>query len=110
MPTPEPEDTGPSMPELRAALIDMAADERILFFDGWDDCVVGIVEIYGQPTRVAYSVDLLLKAIEARAVRRPGEDPIEYFERTLVKTYAGPYTPALLYSSPNTTIDDTDEP
>lgn len=95
LPLPGPGD----QPQLRKSLCEMCGDERLLFIEGFDDCVAGIVEEYGRVPRVAYDVDRVFDVLRDRL--HVPEDKLErVFEDQIASCNLGPYSPALLITPP----------
>lgn len=67
--------------------------EDLIFFDGFDDAIVGVVESYGNPPVVCYDRRLILDILEADM---DPEDALEYFEFNVAAAYMGETTPAIL--------------
>jgi hypothetical protein len=96
-----PNDDSPDFsdnPDLRTSLAEVCGDDRILFFTGFDHCIVGISEIYGHPPRVAYDVEQLMEALEQKGV--PAHEVEDVFENSIASLNVGPYTPALILRVP----------
>ena len=88
----------PDNPTLRESLAEICGDDRILFYSGFDHCILGISEIYGMPPRVAYDVELMMEALEEKGV--PTHQVEQVFEDSIASLHVGPYTPALVLQIP----------
>lgn len=70
-------------------------NEDALFFDGFDEAIVGYARRCGQPTLAVYDYDRCIDALERGGMTR--EEAEEYFEYNVVGAWAGPHTPLVLY-------------
>lgn len=68
-------------------------DEELLFFDGFDSAIVGVVEMFGAPLKVCYDkdkiIDILMKDMNY-------EEAIEYFDYNIIGAYVGEKTPVFM--------------
>jgi hypothetical protein len=70
-------------------------DEEILKADGFDDCIVGVVERCSLPSILCYDVELIIKKL----MKRDGmsrEDAEKFFDFNIVGAWMGLYTPCFL--------------
>ncbi len=65
---------------------------EILFWDGFDDAIIGFARCCGSPTVLAYSYQKCIDVLMAGGLM-DYEDAVEYFEFNTVGAYAGPGTP-----------------
>jgi len=69
-------------------------DYGLIFFDGLDDAIVGVVEKFGNDMAVLYSkkgiIDILMKDDMTH------EDALEYFYYNIIGGYLGETTPVFL--------------
>lgn len=68
------------------------ANEDMLFADGFDDALIGIVERAGQPTVALYDTRKCIKIL----MDEDGmscEEAVEYFEFNVLGSYVGKQTP-----------------
>jgi hypothetical protein len=75
-------------------ITDMYQDIPLVFFDGFDDAIVGVGNRHGNDMSVIYSynkcVDILAKDMDYDEAR-------EYLEFNTVCAYVGDHTPIFLY-------------
>ena len=69
--------------------------DTLLFMDGYDDCVVGVVERFGQPPIVCYEKESVLLQI-ARESGMTEEDAEEWFEYNQIGAWMGEATPCFI--------------
>jgi hypothetical protein len=62
--------------------------------DGYDDCIVGIVERFGQDSYFIYDKELVLEKLQKDGMSY--EDALEYYEFNQLGAYVGETTPAFL--------------
>lgn len=73
----------------------MNKSDDLLIMDGFDDCIVGIVERFGQDSYVIYDKELVLEKLQKDS-SMSYEDAIEYYEYNQLGAYLGERTPAFL--------------
>jgi hypothetical protein len=73
------------------------ADE-FMSMDGYDDCIVGVVEQFGKPPILCY--DKLLMIQKMVGAGSSYEDAEEYFEYNQIGAYVGESTPCFLTPIP----------
>lgn len=82
-------------PTIRQQLIDrLADDEEIIFADGLDEAILGIVTTFGQPPRVCYDLEKVLDCLQRQGMT--DQEAFEYWEYNIAGAYVGPSTPAFL--------------
>jgi len=69
------------------------AYEEITFMDGYDHCIIGVCESFGQPAKVAYS---LSKVISTLMEDMSEEEAWEFFEYNMIGAYVGETTPVFI--------------
>ena len=68
--------------------------DELISMDGYDDCIVGIVEQFGKPSILCYDKLLVIqKMIDDGASYEEAE---EYFEYNQIGAYVGESTPCFL--------------
>lgn len=68
--------------------------DELMCMDGYDDCIVGIVEQFGKPPILCYNKLLVIqKMIDDGASYEEAE---EYFEYNQIGAYVGEFTPCFL--------------
>ena len=65
-----------------------------LFMDGFDDCIAGVVQRYGQPTIICYDKEKVLEQLTDDG--RTDEEAIEYFEYNQIGAWVGEQTPCFI--------------
>jgi len=68
--------------------------DDILLMDGFDDCVVGVVEQFGRPPIVCYDRDKLIRLMVDDGMTE--EEAEEFFEFNQLGAWAGERTPCFL--------------
>lgn len=83
-------------PDVRQHLVDVTGDPDLLFADGLDGAIIGVVSAFTEP-RVAYSVKAVLEILMEDGSVDDGEDPYvearEHFDFNISGAYVGPRTP-----------------
>ena len=68
--------------------------DELMCMDGYDDCIVGIVEQFGKPPILCYNKLLVIqKMIDDGSSHEEAE---EYFEYNQIGAYVGEFTPCFL--------------
>jgi len=78
----------------RAAIIEqveLQELEGVLFADGHDDAILGLVEVEAGRVVVAYSIKMILQGLINKGLT--WEDASNYFEFNIRGAYCGPGTP-----------------
>lgn len=73
-------------------LLDEIAEGAILL-DGFDDCIIGISEQFGEDVRVIYSKEKILDKLSEEMTI---EDAVEYYEYNILGGYFGEQNPIFL--------------
>jgi len=73
----------------------MSEHEGLLKMDGYDDCIVGIVERFGQDSYFIYDKELVLANLQKNG-SMSYEDALEYYEYNQLGAYVGERTPGFL--------------
>ena len=68
--------------------------EDMLVMDGYDDCIVGVVERFGQPPIVCYDRDKVIKAHMKDGMDY--EEAEEFFEFNQIGAWIGESTPCFI--------------
>lgn len=84
------------MPEqsIREKLAD-AYGEDMLFMDGYDDCIAGVVSRCGNPTIVCYDFDMVIKKLMAEDDMTE-EDAMEWYSYNMLGSGMGDMTPCFI--------------
>jgi hypothetical protein len=68
--------------------------------DGFDDCIVGVVERINLPRMLCYDQDKIISKL-IREAQLTWDDAIEHFEFNIKGAYVGEDTPCFLVSETN---------
>ena len=68
--------------------------EDLLKMDGYDDCLVGVVERFGQDSYLIYDKQLILEKLQKDGMSY--EEALEYYGYNQLGAYVGERTPAFL--------------
>jgi len=79
--------------ELDQYVDDFYPDEEILTCDGFDDCIIGICNRFGQSPIIAYDKD---KMIEQLTKDMSYEEAIEHFDYNIIGAWMGDGTPCFI--------------
>ena len=66
----------------------------MIIMDGFDDCIAGVVQRYGQPTIVCYDKEKVLKQLMDDGMT--DEEAVEYFECNRIGAWVGEQTPCFI--------------
>ena len=66
----------------------------MMIMDGFDDCIAGVVQRYGQPTIVCYDKEKVLEQLMDDGMT--DEEAIEYFEYNQIGAWVGEQTPCFI--------------
>ena len=69
-------------------------DETMLKMDGYDDCIVGIVERFGQEPILCYSIDKVLKKLMKDGMSE--DEALDFFEYNQIGAWMGDTTSCFL--------------
>jgi hypothetical protein len=72
----------------------MSEYEGLLKMDGYDDCLVGVVERFGEDSYFIYDKELVLEKLQKNGMSY--EEALEYYEFNQLGAYVGERTPAFL--------------
>lgn len=67
--------------------------EDAMFMDGYDDCILGVVERFGSPGLVLYDRERVIQKLMKRD-KMPRESAEEFFEFNMAGAWVGEGTPA----------------
>ena len=74
--------------------IEINEEDKLMSMDGYEDCIVGIVEQFGRPPILCYNKILVMqKMIDDGASPEEAE---EYFDYNQIGAYVGESTPCFL--------------
>ena len=80
--------------------------ENALVMDGYDDCVIGVLERYGMEPIVLYDKEKVIQRIMDLSPGGTYEEAIEYYEFNQLGGWHGDLTPGFLIRLPDTKEDD----
>jgi hypothetical protein len=83
------------MKTTREELAEQYGDD-ILLMDGYDDCVVGVVEQFGRPPIVCYDRELVIRKLMEDGMTQ--EEAEEFFEFNQIGAWVGERTPCFMTS------------
>jgi len=69
-------------------------ENDFLIMDGYDSCIVGVVERFGQPAIVCYDKEKVLQRLEADGMKR--DEAEEWFDYNQIGAWLGDSTPCFL--------------
>jgi hypothetical protein len=72
----------------------MSEYEDLLKMDGYDDCIIGVVERFGGESYILYDRELVLEKLQKGDMSY--EEAVEYYEFNQLGAYVGERTPAFL--------------
>ena len=72
----------------------MSEYEGLLKMDGYDDCLVGVVERFGEDSYFIYDRELVLEKLQKGGMSY--EEALEYYGFNQLGAYVGERTPAFL--------------
>lgn len=78
-------------------LVQEYADEEALYIDGFEDCLIGIADVWRDNTRrtvAVYDYTLMVQSLIDGEVT--AEDAAEYIEFNISGAYVGPYQPIIV--------------
>lgn len=78
-------------------LVQEYADEEALYIDGFEDCLIGIADVWRDNTRrtvAVYDYTLMVQSLIDDEVT--AEDAAEYIEFNISGAFVGPYQPIIV--------------
>jgi hypothetical protein len=66
----------------------------MMFADGFDDCIIGVCERYGQVPIVAYDLNKVLASLVADGLTE--EDALEHYYFNIIGAWVGDGTPCFI--------------
>lgn len=78
-------------------LVQEYADQEALYIDGFEDCLIGIADVWRDNTRrtvAVYDYTLMVQSLIDDEVT--AEDAAEYIEFNISGAYVGPYQPIIV--------------
>ena len=69
-------------------------DLEFMFMDGYDDCIAGVMERYGQDPIVCYDKSKVIAKLQADGMTE--EEALEWFYVNQIGAYVGKSTPCFL--------------
>jgi len=71
-------------------------NDDLVYFDGLDEAIVGIVEIHSLPRRVCYNYDKCIEIFVNQGMTY--EEASEWMSHNVTTAYVGDNTPAFIYN------------
>ena len=71
------------------------SEEDFIRMDGYDDCIIGVVERFGQVPIICYDKTKVLAKLEKEDEMTP-EEALEYWEYNQLGSYVGAATPCFI--------------
>lgn len=75
-------------------IAEFAEENEMLMMDGYDDCIVGVVERFGQPPLVCYDRDKVIESHMKDGMSY--EEAEEFFEFNQIGAWLGEGTPCFI--------------
>jgi hypothetical protein len=91
---------------IKEDIIEQYFDEPLMFADGFDDAIKGVVTIFNK-VHVCYDYVLCLAILCADGMTP--EEAVEFFDFNIAGAYGGDYTPAFFYHPMSSDIEDEGE-
>lgn len=66
----------------------------MITMDGYEDCLVGVVERFGHPDILCYDKDMVIEKLMSDGMS--DEEAVEWFEYNQLGSYVGPTTPCFI--------------
>ena len=82
-------------------------EHEMLTMDGYDDCIVGVVERYGQKPIVCYDKEKVLQRLESEGCDRDEAEEFFYFNQ--IGAWVGDSTPCFLSANTSTMASEAKE-
>jgi len=73
--------------------------EDYLLMDGYDDCIIGVCNRFGQEPIVAYSYEKVIEKLKATE-GYTDEEAMEWFEFNMIGSWVGDKTPCFMQECP----------
>ena len=78
----------------RERLVEQTEDPELIFCDGYDDCIVGVVRLFGHDPVVCYDLEKIITKLASDGMSR--EEAEEFFSFNIIGAYVGDRTPCFL--------------
>ena len=75
-------------------LVEYFQDGDMLQMDGYDDCVVGVVEQFGRPPIICYDKEKVLQSLMGEGLTY--DEAIDFFHFNQIGSYVGEHTPCFI--------------
>lgn len=69
-------------------------DEEFVFMDGFDDCIEGVCNRFGQDPIICYNYDKIIKKLQSDGMSY--DEAVEFHEFNQIGAYVGDKTPCFL--------------
>lgn len=84
-----------------SALFGVFEDEDMLTMDGYDDCIIGVVEQFGRPPIVCYDKQMVLAKLQRDGMSE--DEAEEFWSFNQIGAWVGDGTPCFL--TPNARVE-----
>ena len=71
--------------------------DELMVMDGFNDCIVGVVERFGQPPIVCYDKERVIESLESDGMEK--DEAHEFFDFNQIGAWMGELTPCFLSSN-----------
>ena len=78
----------------RDELVERCGDEKLLFMDGFDDCILGLAHTFNGHPVVAYDGNRIVYSLMAKGMTE--DEAEEYYSFNIECSYVGEYTPIII--------------
>ena len=79
---------------VRENIFEQYPEYEFTFADGFDDCIVGVVERFGSEPVICYNKEKMLKSLQKDGMTY--EEAYEYFDFNIIGAFVGDTTPAFI--------------
>lgn len=83
---------------IREECVELSGDEELLFFDGFDDAIIGLGQRFND-SFVVYDQDKILSILQERD-GLSSDEAIEFFDYNIIGAWLGPKTPCCVSKAP----------
>ncbi|MFA7219402.1 MAG: hypothetical protein WC119_02775 [Synergistaceae bacterium] len=83
----------------RDQIVDLYGEEDMLFVDGCDDCILGVVERFGQPAIICYDKCKIIEKYMNDGMDL--DEAEEFFQYNTIGSWVGEHTPCFIIQCRN---------
>ena len=80
---------------IRDTIFEKYPDNEFTFADGFDDCIIGVVERFGMEPIICYDKDKVINSLQNEGMSY--EEAYEYFDYNIIGAFVGETTPAFMH-------------